>query len=63
MLVVQQNCGKGYECIISILEARLGLDAAVVYIQELFLGNQSISQAGFTYIDLLEQTTGKTCEF
>ncbi len=29
MLVIQQNCGKGYECTISALEAGLGLDAAV----------------------------------
>ena len=47
MLVVQQNCGKGYECTISTLKAGLGLDVAVVYIQEQFLGNQSISHAGF----------------
>lgn len=39
MLVIQQNCGKGYECTISALEAGLGLKAAVVCIQEPFLGN------------------------
>ena len=43
MLVIQQNCGKGYECTISALEARLGLDVVVVCIQKLFLGNQNIS--------------------
>ena len=47
MLVLQQNCGKGYECTISALEAGLGLDAAVVCIQEPFLGNRSISHSGF----------------
>ena len=47
MLVIQQNCGKGYECTISALEAGLGLDAAIVCIQEPFLGNRSISHPGF----------------
>lgn len=47
MLVVQQNCSKGYECTVSVLKAGLGLDAAVVCIQELFLGNRSISHAGY----------------
>ena len=47
MLIVQQNCGKGYECTISALEAGLSLNAAVVCIQEPFLGNRSISHSGF----------------
>lgn len=47
MLVIQQNCGKGYECIIGALEAGLGLDASVVYIQEPFLSNRNLSHAGF----------------
>lgn len=47
MLVVQQNCGKGYECTISALEAGLGLDAEIVYIQEPFLGKRDISHCGF----------------
>ncbi len=42
MLVIQQNCGKEYEGTISALEAGLGLDAAIVCIQEPFLGNQDI---------------------
>ena len=47
MLVVQQNCGKGYECTISALEAGLGLEAEIVCIQEPFLGNRAISHSGF----------------
>ena len=47
MLVIQQNCGKGYECTISALEAELGLEAAIVCIQEPFLGNRNISHSGF----------------
>ena len=45
--MVQQNCGKRYEYTIFALKARLNLGASVVYIQELFLGNQSISHFGF----------------
>ena len=47
MLVVQQNCGKVYEYIISALEAGLGLDAEIVCIQEPFLGKSDISHCGF----------------
>ena len=47
MLVLQQKCGKGYECTISALEAGLGLNASVVCIQEPFLGNRSLAHAGF----------------
>ena len=46
MLVIQQNCGKKYECTISILEAGLGLEALVVCIQESFLGNRSLAHVG-----------------
>ena len=47
MLVIQQNCGKGYECTISALEAGLGLEASIVCIQEPFLGNRSLAHAGY----------------
>lgn len=47
MLVIQQNCGKGYESTISALEAGLGLDAGVFCIQEPFLGNKDLSHTGF----------------
>lgn len=47
MLVIQQNCGKGYEYTISILEAEISLDTIVIYILKLFLGNQSILYSGF----------------
>ena len=49
MLVVQQNCGKRYECTISALEAGLGLEASIVCIQEPFLGNRSISHSRFNF--------------
>ena len=47
MLVVQQNHGKKYECIISVFEYGLGLDVIVICIQKLFLGNQDISHFRF----------------
>ena len=47
MLVIQQNCGKGYECTISALEAGLGLDAGIVCIQEPFLGRKNLAHSGF----------------
>ncbi len=34
MLVAQQDCGKGYEYTISILEAGLALDALVICIEK-----------------------------
>ncbi len=46
MLIIQQDYGKGYEFIISALETGLGFDAEIVYIQELFPGNWSISHSG-----------------
>ncbi len=47
MLVVQQNCGKGYECTISALETALSLGASMVCIQKPFIGNRTISHSGF----------------
>ncbi len=47
MLVIQQNCGKRYECSISALETAISLGASMVCIQEPFIGNRSISHNGF----------------
>ena len=47
MLIIQQNCGKGYECTITALEARLGLNAGIVCIQEPFLGKKDLAHSGF----------------
>lgn len=48
MLVIQQNCRKGYEYIISTLEAGLGLNAGIVCIQEPFLDKKNLAHAGFS---------------
>lgn len=47
MLIIQQNCGKGYECIVFALKARLDLNTGIVYIYRPFFGNQSISHFGY----------------
>ena len=47
MLIVQQNCSKGYKYTIAALEAGLSFNASVICIQEPFLGNQSIAHLGF----------------
>lgn len=47
MLVVQQNCGKSYECTLMTLKAGLGLNAELICIQKLFLGKRSISHPRF----------------
>lgn len=47
MLVVQQNCGKWYECTISALEAGLGLNTGIICIQEPFLGRKNLAHSGF----------------
>ena len=46
-LIIQQNCGKGYECTISAFETAISLGASMVCIQEPFIGNRSISHSGF----------------
>lgn len=47
MLIVQQNCGKGYKYTISTFETGLGFNISVICIQELFLANRSLAHAGF----------------
>lgn len=45
--MIQQNYGKGYEYTISIVEARLDLNAGIVYIQEPFLGKKNLAHIKF----------------
>ena len=49
MLVLQQNCGKGYKYTITTLEAGLGLEASIICIQKLFLRNRSLAYVGFNF--------------
>ena len=47
------NITKLLKGTIAVLEAKLGLDAEVVYIQKPFLGNRSISHSGYNLYWLL----------
>lgn len=49
MLVIQQNCGKGYECTFAALETGLDLEASIVCIQELFLRNRGIIHSAYNF--------------
>lgn len=42
MLIIQQNRGKKNWYIISALETAFGLEALIICIKNLFLGNQSL---------------------
>lgn len=46
-LVIEQTSGKRYEYTISALEIALNLGASMVYIQEPFIENRTISHSGF----------------
>ena len=64
MLLLQQNCGKGYECTVAALEAGLGLEASIVCIQETFFWEiAALLMQGLTYTGHLELTTEGICEF
>lgn len=62
ILMIQQNCSKGYECTISALKAGLGLDAKFVCIQEPFLGKRDISYCGFNLYWPFELIIKSICE-
>lgn len=47
MLVIQQNCRKGYKYMIFALEARWGLNTRIVCSQKLFLEKKNLSHVGF----------------
>lgn len=47
MLVVQHNCGQGYESTIMTLETALSIGAGIVMLQETFIGIREISHSAF----------------
>ncbi len=49
MLVVQHNCGQGFESTVMARETVLSVKAGIVMIQEPFIGNQEISHSGFNF--------------
>lgn len=49
VLVIQQNCGRGYESTIAALETSLSIGAGIVCLQEPFIGSRSISHGAFNF--------------
>lgn len=49
MLVVQYNCGQGYESIITLLETTISIGVGIFCLQELFLGNRNIPHSVFNF--------------
>lgn len=49
MLVIQHNCGRGYESTIAALETTLSIGAGMVCLQEPFIGNKSIAHDAFNF--------------
>ena len=52
MLVVQHNCGQGYESMVMALETALSVEAGIVMVQESFIGNREISHSTFNFYRL-----------
>ena len=49
MLVIQHNCGRGYESTIAALETALSIAAGIVCLQEPFIGNKSTTHSAFNF--------------
>ena len=49
MLIIQHNCGRGYESTVMALETELNIGAGLVCLQELFLGNKDIAHSAFNF--------------
>ena len=47
MLVIQHNCGRGYESTVMALETALGIGAGMIMLQEPFIGNRELCQSAF----------------
>lgn len=49
MLVIQHNCGQGYESTVMALETALSVEAGIIMVQEPFIGHREISHSGFNF--------------
>lgn len=49
MLIVQHNCGRGYESTITTLETALSIGAGIVMLQEPFIGSREICHSAFNF--------------
>lgn len=50
MLIVQHNCGRGYESTVMALETALSIGAGLVMLQEPFIGNRELVQVRSIFI-------------
>lgn len=50
MLVIQHNCGRGYESTIAALETTLSIGAGMVCLQEPLLGTKVLPMAHLIFI-------------
>ena len=49
MLIIQHNCGRGYESTVMALETALTIKAGMVMLQEPFIGNRELSHSAFNF--------------
>ncbi len=49
MLVIQHNCGRGYESTVMALETALSIGAGIVMLQEPFIGNRELCHSAFNF--------------
>lgn len=49
MLVVQHNCGQGYESTIAALERTISTEAGIVCLKETFIRNRNITHSAFNF--------------
>ena len=49
MLVVQHNCGRGYESTVMALETALDIGAGIALLQEPFIGNRELAHSAFNF--------------
>ena len=49
MLIVQHNCGRGYESTVMALETALSIGAGLVMLQEPFIGNRELVHSAFNF--------------
>lgn len=49
MLVIQHNCGRGYESTVMALKTALSIGAGMIMLQEPFIGNRKLCHSAFNF--------------
>ena len=49
MLIIQPNCGRGYESTVMALEIALNIRAGIIMLQEPFIGNRELAHNAFNF--------------